>query len=62
MQNEVLDGMFTFYDSTKATLNVYQVHFCTSAHLLTSSISGEHYLMSHSLHRDNGQHMYLAGC
>ncbi|OWM69018.1 hypothetical protein CDL15_Pgr025205 [Punica granatum] len=25
MQNEVLDGMFTFYDSTKATLNVYQV-------------------------------------
>ncbi|KAK4791076.1 hypothetical protein SAY86_031489 [Trapa natans] len=25
MQTEVLEGMFTFYDSTKATLNVYQV-------------------------------------
>ncbi|KAJ3681543.1 hypothetical protein LUZ60_016032 [Juncus effusus] len=25
VQNEVLDGAFTFYDSTKATLNVYQV-------------------------------------
>lgn len=25
LQNEVLDGMFTFYDSTKATLNIYQV-------------------------------------
>lgn len=32
VQNEVLDGMFTFYDSTRATLNVYQVHFCTSVH------------------------------
>ncbi|XP_030454754.1 uncharacterized protein LOC115676038 [Syzygium oleosum] len=25
LQNEVLDGIFTFYDSTKATLNIYQV-------------------------------------
>jgi hypothetical protein len=25
VQNDVLDGMFTFYDATKATLNVYQV-------------------------------------
>ncbi|KAH9659711.1 Nicalin [Citrus sinensis] len=25
MQHEVLDGMFTFYDSTKASLNIYQV-------------------------------------
>ncbi|OVA06056.1 Nicastrin [Macleaya cordata] len=25
VQHEVLDGMFTFYDSTKATLNIYQV-------------------------------------
>ncbi|KAK4773615.1 hypothetical protein SAY87_028634 [Trapa incisa] len=25
VQTEVLDGMFTFYDSTKAILNVYQV-------------------------------------
>ncbi|KAK9755874.1 hypothetical protein RND81_01G056900 [Saponaria officinalis] len=24
-QNEILDGLFTFYDSTKATLNIYQV-------------------------------------
>jgi hypothetical protein len=25
VQNDALDGMFTFYDATKATLNVYQV-------------------------------------
>ncbi|KAL9413444.1 hypothetical protein AB3S75_042011 [Citrus x aurantiifolia] len=25
VQHEVLDGMFTFYDSTKASLNIYQV-------------------------------------
>jgi membrane protein insertase Oxa1/YidC/SpoIIIJ len=25
VQNDVLDGMFTFYDATKSTLNVYQV-------------------------------------
>lgn len=25
VQSDVLDGMFTFYDATKATLNVYQV-------------------------------------
>ncbi|CAM8978563.1 unnamed protein product [Rhodiola kirilowii] len=25
VQHEVLDGIFTFYDSTKATLNIYQV-------------------------------------
>lgn len=25
MQREVLDGMFTFYDSTRAKLNIYQV-------------------------------------
>jgi hypothetical protein len=25
IQNDVLDGMFTFYDATKSTLNVYQV-------------------------------------
>jgi hypothetical protein len=25
LQTEVLDGMFTFYDSTRASLNVYQV-------------------------------------
>lgn len=25
VQHEVLDGMFTFYDSTRASLNVYQV-------------------------------------
>uniref|UniRef100_A0A2P2LI95 Nicalin n=1 Tax=Rhizophora mucronata TaxID=61149 RepID=A0A2P2LI95_RHIMU len=25
VQHEVLDGMFTFYDSTKAKLNIYQV-------------------------------------
>jgi hypothetical protein len=33
VQNDVLDGMFTFYDATKATLNVYQVYLkikCTS--------------------------------
>ena len=28
MQHEVLDGMFTFYDSTKASLNIYQVPAC----------------------------------
>lgn len=27
VQHENLDGIFTFYDSTKATLNIYQV-FC----------------------------------
>lgn len=27
LQHEVLDGMFTFYDSTRASLNVYQVIF-----------------------------------
>lgn len=27
LQHEVLDGMFTFYDSTRASLNVYQVFF-----------------------------------
>lgn len=26
MQHEVLDGMFTFYDSTSASLHIYQVH------------------------------------
>lgn len=30
VQSDVLDGMFTFYDATKATLNVYQV--CLSGH------------------------------
>jgi hypothetical protein len=25
IQNDALDGMFTFYDATKSTLNVYQV-------------------------------------
>ncbi|KAH9699649.1 hypothetical protein KPL71_024445 [Citrus sinensis] len=25
VQHEVLDGMFTFYDTTKASLNIYQV-------------------------------------
>ena len=33
VQNDALDGMFTFYDATKATLNVYQVYRktkCTS--------------------------------
>lgn len=27
VQNEVLDGAFTFYDSIEATLNIYQVIF-----------------------------------
>lgn len=30
VQSDALDGMFTFYDATKATLNVYQV--CLSDH------------------------------
>jgi len=30
VQSDALDGMFTFYDATKATLNVYQV--CLSNH------------------------------
>lgn len=29
MQHEVLDGIFTFYDSSKAKLNIYQVMLCS---------------------------------
>jgi hypothetical protein len=46
VQNDALDGLFTFYDATKATLNVYQVCkrlqiFVVFVHAITGQVNIE---------------------